>query len=381
MASGRAALDSNPFDDPSVQNAVHGGHDDDLESNPFDTDSLNPKGGHAYSQPLDEDEEELYPTSTRGTAPAHAMRDDDIARRERELEERERELDARTEHMRKFGRNNWPPFYPLVYHDIDAEIPPDSQDIMRHIYYLWLLLVATLIWNVPTTVIMAIFGVPSANFIGAIIYLVVIPPASFTLWYRPVYNGLMKEHSLFYYVYFLFGGFHLLFSLYAVVGYASTGCAGLLSAESAFINGKWLSGAFATVSSIGFVLQGAGNLWYYRLVRPHDSRRSSGTTARVRASTHRRGAHLRAGQGRACFARSTRLLVRRRRLTTACVVRGFDSPGQVLGKLYVALRDTIYAAGAGAGAGAYAPWCCACCAWCFALLSLSASSCFERKDS
>ncbi|WFD00553.1 hypothetical protein MYAM1_003302 [Malassezia yamatoensis] len=267
MTSGRAALDSNPFDDPSVQSAMHGEFDDDLESNPLDTDSLHRKPGNAYAEPFDEDEEEMYPTSTHGTAPAHAMRDDDVARRERELEERERELDARTEHMRRFGRNNWPPFYPLVYHDIDAEIPPDAQETMRHLYYLWLVFTGTLIWNVPTMVIMATTSVPNANFIGAIVYLIFLPVLSFTLWYRPVYNGLMKEHSLFYYVYFLFGGFHLLFSLYAVVGYASTGCAGFLSVISAFYHGKWLGGAFALVSSLGFLLQGAGNLWYYRVVR------------------------------------------------------------------------------------------------------------------
>lgn len=311
MASGRAALDSNPFDDPSVQSAMHGSLDDDLEAAPFDTDSLHGKDGLGYAETLDEDEEELYPTSTHGTAPAHAMREDDIARRERELAERERELDARTEHMRKFGRNNWPPFYPLVYHDIDAEIPPDAQETMRHIYYLWLLLTATLIWNVPTVIVMAISSVPNANFIGAIIYLVFIPPLSFMLWYRPVYNGLMKEHSLFYYVYFLFGGFHLLFSLYAVVGYASTGCAGLLSVISAFYNGKWVGGALAIVSSLGFVVQGAGNLWYYRIVRRcTNSPRSTSTTKRVGRDTYPRGPHVCAGQSRACLARRARLLVR-----------------------------------------------------------------------
>lgn len=41
-------------------------------------------------------------------------------------------------------------------------------------------------------------------------------PLSFLLWYRPAYNAYMKELSVFYYMYFLFAGFHLAFSAYMV---------------------------------------------------------------------------------------------------------------------------------------------------------------------
>lgn len=284
-SANRAALDSNPFDDPSIVSAVHGGQDLDLESNPFDADSLRSGGKHGYSPALDEDEDEVYPTSTRGTAAADAMQDTDILRRERELEERERELDARTEHMRRFGRNNWPFFYPLVYHDIASEIPPDSQGTMTHIYYLWLLFAATLVWNLVTVFLARFVSVvPDTSFIGAIVYVVVLIPLSFMLWYRPVYNGIMKEHSLFYYVYFVFCGFHLLFSLYAVIGAPSTSCAGFFTMIRAFGLRKYLSGAFSLVSTLGFLVQGLGNLWYYRVVRCRDSPRSTNTINRVGAA-------------------------------------------------------------------------------------------------
>lgn len=391
MASARAALDSNPFDDPSVQSAMHSGGDD-LE-NPFDTESLRPGSVGGYAPPLDEDEDEVYPTSTHGTAPAHAMHDDDLARRERELEERERELDARTEHMRKFGRNNWPPFYPLIYHDIDSEIPPDSQEVMKHLYYLWLLWSATLVWNLPTMVLMAIYA--GGNFIGAVFYLVLLIPLSFVLWYRPVYNGLMKEHSLFYYVYFLFAGFHLLFSAYAIIGYPSSGCGGIWSVVHAFSNKKILAGVFAVISTAGFSVQGLGNLWYYRVVRVSYSPRFMNTTSRVRCARLTAEGHTFAQAKAELASHGMRAYLYVFPLTQYARLSGIDwIVGLSLAKkLRTAELATYiyYAPGAATGAPCGAPpctggcalvyCCCACCACCLALLSLSARSCFERKDS
>ena len=275
--SGHTRAHDNPFDDPSVQSAVRGGGDhDDLESNPFETSSLK-EGGSIYSAPVDVDDDpetELYPTSTRGTAPAHTMRMDDLQRRERELEERERELDARTEHMRKFGRNNWPPFYPIMYHDIESEIPPDSQPVMLNVYRLWLLLVATLLWNMATCIVLMVsMSGRVSDMVNSVVYVVVITGCSFMLWYRPLYNGLMKEHSFFFYVYFLFCGFHILFSLYAVIGAQGTGCAGFFTMINTFRNSHVVGGVLSAVATTGFLLQGLGQAWYYHVVWVHNSER------------------------------------------------------------------------------------------------------------
>ncbi len=71
--------------------------------------------------------------------------------------------------------------------------------------------------------------------ISGIVYLPVITVTSFMLWYRPIYNGLMKEHSLFFYVYFIFAGFHLAFlGVYVFLGIPSTGSAGLINTIQAF---------------------------------------------------------------------------------------------------------------------------------------------------
>lgn len=125
---------------------------------------------------------------------------------------------------------------PLIYHDIDAEIPPDSREAMQHIYILWLVLVGTLIVNLVACVFLLIQGSSDGikDMITGIVYFPVITALSFLLWYRPVYNGFMKNHSLYFYVFFLFAGCHLAFSVYAFLGIPSTGSAGLLNMIQSF---------------------------------------------------------------------------------------------------------------------------------------------------
>lgn len=159
----RNALDANPFADPSVQGAlndssrIYGGDDDAASS---------------YKAPSAND----------------AARMEELRRREQELERRERDLENRAAHIQKHGRNNWPFFYPLIYHDIDAEIPPDAQPIMNNLYRLWLLLVATLLVNMVATVFLLVQGANDGgkDMISGIVYVPVITVTSFLLWYRSV---------------------------------------------------------------------------------------------------------------------------------------------------------------------------------------------------
>ncbi|WFD35354.1 hypothetical protein MCUN1_002208 [Malassezia cuniculi] len=292
-------MDENPFDDPAVRKAVGGRGRTSFDDDPFDTESL-AYPASTYSAPRDDDEVDnlVYPTSTRASAPSNAMQMEEIQRRERELEARERDLEARTDHLQRYGRNNWPPctltltVYPMFYHDIAGEIPPDAQPVMTMIYYLWLVLVGTLVVNA----IACIFLFTAHNIVDGLkdlimgfIYLVLITCASFFLWYRPVYYGLMKEHSLFYYVYFLFCGFHILFSAYAFIGPPGTGCAGLVNMIDAFQKSHWAAGALSVVCTVGFAVQGLGQLWYYRIIWKHNKEKGH-TFAQAKAELASHGA-------------------------------------------------------------------------------------------
>jgi len=104
---------------------------------------------------------------------------------------------------------------------------------------------------------------------ASIAYLFVIGVTSFLLWYRPIYNGYMKEQSLYYYLYFFFGGFHLLFSIYMIIGVPSTGSAGLIQTIQMFARKAIVAGVLGTVATVGWTLQGVGNAFYYRQIWAH----------------------------------------------------------------------------------------------------------------
>lgn len=115
---------------------------------------------------------------------------EEIRRRELELAERERKLGQREEHVRRHGRNNWPPkpwwpFAPLLYHDIDEEVPAASRQIVNTLYRLWLLLVLTITLNLVACILLLVTGSDDGgkDLGGAIVDLIIIPLA-FLLWYR-----------------------------------------------------------------------------------------------------------------------------------------------------------------------------------------------------
>ncbi|UZJ52686.1 hypothetical protein CBS101457_002006 [Exobasidium rhododendri] len=282
----RNALDANPFADPSVRNALSSSNRayDDYDGkswNAEDTDSV-------VNTPAE------YTLDRGDGQSASNSRLEDIQRRERELEQRERDLQQRASNIQKHGRNNWPFFYPLIYHDIQNEIPPgDLQVAMTHLYYLWLVLVGTLIINVVACIFLLIQGSHDGikDVISSVVYLPVITVASFLLWYRPVYNGFMKEHSLFYYMYFVFCGFHLAFSVYVFLGIPSTGSAGLLNTIQSFTDSdrRIVAGILGIFVTVGFALQGLGNLWYYQQIWKHNHQQGH-TFAQARAELASHGA-------------------------------------------------------------------------------------------
>ncbi|KAI0082642.1 scamp-domain-containing protein [Panus rudis PR-1116 ss-1] len=217
--------------------------------------------------------EDPAPLSSSSGLPGsdHATRMEELARRERELERREQELAQKADHIRKHGRNNWPPFFPLIFHSIQDEIPEASRPLITRLYQLWLVLAGTLIINMISCIFILISGSSNggSDLGSSIGYLIFITPLSFLLWYRPIYNGYMKEQALYYYLYFFFCGWHLLFSVYMIIGIPGTGSAGLISTIQMFIKHSFVAAILGTIATVGWTLQGLGNAWYYRQIWAH----------------------------------------------------------------------------------------------------------------
>jgi len=200
-----------------------------------------------------------------------------LRERERNLERGQAELEEQRRKLRQGKSKNWPPKpfpYQIIYHDIDDEVPEASRPLIKRLYQLWLLLCATLLVNMVACVFFVISNQEDAgkDLGTSISYIFFIGILSFLLWYRPIYNGYMKEQSLYYYFYFFFCGFHLLFSVYMIIGIPGTGGAGLISTIRSFSKGgvtAIIAGVISAIALAGWVTQGLGNLFYYRQIWTH----------------------------------------------------------------------------------------------------------------
>ncbi|GAA5910888.1 secretory carrier-associated membrane protein [Sporobolomyces salmoneus] len=254
-------LDSNPFEDPSVQSGLHSNAHED----PYGGSSLYKQGAESsYS----------LPSQSNQAAPSGDVQQrlDDLARRERELADRERNLTAKQEHIRKHGRNNFPPGpWPLIYHDINEEIPEQHRATVLTLFRVWLFLIVTLLINLVAAILLLVSGASNggADLGAAIMYVPVIGVLSFLLWYRPVYNAYAKEYAFFYYMYFIFAGFHLAFCVYMFVGIPSSGSGGLINLITRFASGSIVTGVFCILATVGWALEGLASLWMYKNVWAH----------------------------------------------------------------------------------------------------------------
>ncbi|SGZ22418.1 BQ5605_C022g09485 [Microbotryum silenes-dioicae] len=302
-------MSSNPFADPQ--------HQQGMDSNPF-ADPTVQQGLHSSAHEYGEDADyEAATTKTSAAATGSAPVDmqsrfQDLERREQELRSREAQLTAKAEHIRKVswrfwdrrmgsrdgqtgrdghvacrgisshegagkhahGRNNWPPGpFPLIYHDINEEIPAEHQSTVLTLYRLWMFLILTLTVNLVAAILLLVSQANNggADLAAGIMYLPVIGALSFFLWYRPAYNAYMKGSAMFFYMYFLFAGFHLAFSAYMIIGIPSSGSAGIINLISRFATGHLVAGIFCALATACWVLQGLGSLWMYKQVYAHSS--------------------------------------------------------------------------------------------------------------
>lgn len=192
-------LDANPFSDPTVQGAL--GSQVEYQDTGYNVNSP-PYPGLESSASLGAS------TVVNGRSDDTAARLAEIKRREAELEQRERTLGQREDHVKNYGKNNWPPLYvfpppvncshyvgsyvkevttsksrnlnhdvdlgfdtslvvdrgweidsyPVFFHDIDVEIPVEKRADVMTIYRGWLLLVLVLCWNMVTAILLLTSG-------------------------------------------------------------------------------------------------------------------------------------------------------------------------------------------------------------------------------
>ncbi|TVU20077.1 hypothetical protein EJB05_36267 [Eragrostis curvula] len=112
---------------------------------------------------------------------------------------------------------NWPPFFPLIHHNISNEIPIHLQRMQYLAFSSFLGLVGCLFWNIIATTTAWIKGDGVMIWLLAIIYFISGVPGAYVLWYRPLYNAMRTESALKFGWFFLFYILHIIFCVWSAV--------------------------------------------------------------------------------------------------------------------------------------------------------------------
>ncbi|KAI8377657.1 scamp family-domain-containing protein [Radiomyces spectabilis] len=280
----------NPFQDPSITSALNSTQHDqtfhlDADSGHKDHQDFSGTSYQQYNEATDPfssayDQKTLVSPATEGlgtprSTPDLQAKEEALRQRERELAERERALEARQQ-QQSSGRaiNNFPPCFPFMYLNISVEIPLQHQWIVWWAYREWLLFEVTLVLNFIAC-LCVLFKHPASvqsapTDLGvALTEMFTHTIASFFLWYRPVYNAYMKESSLYYFFFFIFNGFHILYTFYKLVGIPSTGGAGLILLVALFSDGYILPGILTLLATIGWFVMGLLAIYVYKKTYDH----------------------------------------------------------------------------------------------------------------
>nr|KAJ0225606.1 hypothetical protein LSAT_V11C100048560 [Lactuca sativa] len=212
-------FDPNPFDEGDEVNPFAGeqaGGKEAGKSNfgggPFYTTSV-PSATNSRLSPLPHEPADFYDRTASVDIPLDSTVD--LKKKERELQSREADLRKREEIVKRkeeaaaragivLEEKNWPPFFPIIHHDIANEIPIHLQKLQYVAFTTYLGLVLCLLWNIVATTTAWIKGEDPKIWFLALIYFISGVPGAYVLWYRPLYRAFRSESAFKFTWFFLF---------------------------------------------------------------------------------------------------------------------------------------------------------------------------------
>ncbi|KAK8618376.1 hypothetical protein V6N13_132369 [Hibiscus sabdariffa] len=218
----------------------------------------------------------------------------ELQAKEAELRRWEQEVKRREEAAARAGivleEKNWPPFFPIIHHDIANEIPVHLQRLQYVAFSSFLGLVLCLLWNIIAVTTAWIKGEGARIWFLAIIYFTAGVPGAYVLWYRPLYRAFRNESALTFGWFFLFYLLHIGFCIFAAVAppivFRGKSLTGILPAVD-LISGNALVGIFYFIGFGLFCLESFVSLWVIQVysVPNLGSMQTSYTHARMRSLT------------------------------------------------------------------------------------------------
>ncbi|KAF6167669.1 hypothetical protein GIB67_031252 [Kingdonia uniflora] len=204
----------------------------------------------------------------------------DLKKKEKELQAKEAELKKREQEVKRkedaaaragivLEVKNWPPFMPIIHHDIANEIPIHLQKLQYVAFTTLLGLTFCLLWNIIAVTTAWIKGEGVTIWFLAVIYFISGVPGGYVLWYRPLYRAMRTESALKYGWFFLFYVLHIGFCIFAAVAppiiFKGKSLTGILPAIDV-ISGNALVGIFYFIGFGCFCLESVISIWVIQQV-------------------------------------------------------------------------------------------------------------------
>lgn len=217
----------------------------------------------------------------------------ELQAKEAELRKREQELKRREDAAARAGviieDKNWPPFFPIIHHDITNEIPIHLQKVQYVAFTTLLGLVVCLLWNIIAVTLAWIKGEGPTIWFLAIIYFISGVPGAYVLWYRPLYRAMRTDSALKFGWFFLSYALHIAFCVFAAVAppiiFKGKSLTGILPAIDVLGN-HVLVGIFYFIGFGFFSLESVISIWVIQQVYMYF--RGSGKAAEVKRDAARR---------------------------------------------------------------------------------------------
>ncbi|KAL1289268.1 secretory carrier-associated membrane protein isoform X2 [Arachis ipaensis] len=277
--------DSNPF------------AEEETEVNPFSNPGSVAPATNSRLKPLNPEPADYNYFGATVDIPLDASTD--LKKKEKELQAKEAELRRREQEVRRkeeaaaragivIEEKNWPPFFPIIHHDITNEIPVHLQRMQYVAFSSLLGLVACLSWNIIAVTAAWIKGEGVKIWFLSIIYFIAGVPGAYVLWYRPLYRAFRKDSALNFGWFFMFYIIHIGFCILAAVAppivFKGKSLTGILSAIDV-IGDHTLIGIFYFIGFGFFCLETLVSIWVLQQVYMYF--RGSGQAAEMKREAAR----------------------------------------------------------------------------------------------
>jgi len=279
-----------PFNDPSVKNAAAAYGTGDAYNNPFEGGAPNPAAPLPHKQSAYEQPKAVRKPTSPTSASTElkqtafkvqetrqsvsgvleddlAMREQVISRRETQIAEREKELEAREKRLGKYAGYkppNWPcECWALTYHNINEEVPEQHRPLIRKFYAAVLWCWVCILWNWVTIMVIWVGDystTASSDALWSSIFFVGIP-ASWKVWYRPIYDGVRESKAGRWIIFFLFFLCHMVFAALMALGVPNCAASGLFYMIKMFGGSHSAAGIMCLITLIIWALSFLSGLY------------------------------------------------------------------------------------------------------------------------